>query len=147
MLLTPRLTFALAEQGDFPSIFGAVHRRFHTPHVSILLFTALLLIFTLAGNFQWNVTLSAVARLFTYSAVAISLLVLRRKRPGADAFRLRMGPLIAGLAIAFCAVLLVRMPLNNIPVVGATMLLAAINWGIARRKAAVEASAVSSQIG
>jgi basic amino acid/polyamine antiporter, APA family len=133
MLHTPRLTFALAEGGDFPRIFRAVHARFQTPHVSIGLYTALLLAFTLAGNFQWNVTLSAVARLFTYGAVALELLVLRRKRPGADAFRIAAGPVIAGLAIAFCVVLLLRMPLNSVPVVGATIALAAVNWAVARR--------------
>ena len=33
MLATPRITFALAERGDFPSLFAAVHPRFRTPYV------------------------------------------------------------------------------------------------------------------
>ena len=134
MLHTPRLTFALAERGDFPRIFGAVHPRFHTPHVSIGLYTAILLIFTLAGNFQWNITLSAVARLFTYSSVAVAMLVLRKRKPAADAFRAPAGPLLAGTAIAFCSVLLLRMPVTNIPVVAATVALAALNWAMVRGK-------------
>ena len=36
MLHTPRLTFALAERGDFPRFFAAVHPKFRTPHVSIV---------------------------------------------------------------------------------------------------------------
>jgi basic amino acid/polyamine antiporter, APA family len=91
MLHTPRLTFAMAQQGEFPAVFGRIHQRFHTPHFSILLYTALTLAFTLWGNFRWNITLSAIARLFTYSSVAVALLVLRHRDPRADAFRLPAG--------------------------------------------------------
>ena len=136
MLHTPRLTFALAERKDFPRVFAAIHPRFHTPHVSILLYTALLLTFALAGNFKWNITLSAVARLFTYSALAIAMLVLRKRRPQADAFRIPAGPLFAVLAIAFCVVLLIRMPLSSLPVVVIAAVLAALNWFVARRQTA-----------
>ena len=128
MLHTPRLTFALAERGDFPPIFARIHERFQTPHISILLYTALLLTFTLAGSFQWNITLSAIARLFTYSAVAIALLLLRRRRPQADAFRLPAGKVLAILAILFCVVLLVRAPFSNSSVVIIAAALAAMNW-------------------
>ena len=38
MLSVPRITFAFAEEGDFPRIFGTVHPRFHTPYFSIIVF-------------------------------------------------------------------------------------------------------------
>jgi len=136
MLHTPRLTFALAERGDFPSIFARIHRRFHTPHISILLYTALLLAFTLWGNFRWNITLAAITRLFTYSSVAIALLVLRRKQPGANAFRLPAGEVLAVVAVLFCVVLLVRAPRSNSWAVIATVALGAMNWAAVRKKAA-----------
>ena len=53
---------------DADRFFGTVHRRFRTPHVSIVVFAALVWALAVAGSFQWNVTLSAVARLFTYGA-------------------------------------------------------------------------------
>jgi APA family basic amino acid/polyamine antiporter len=137
MLHTPRLTFALAEHGDFPRIFARIHPKFKTPHASILLYTALLLVFTLAGSFRWNITLSAIARLFTYSSLAIALLVLRRRRPHADAFRLPAGKVLAVLAILFCAVLLVRSPFSNSSVVVATATLAAANWMAVRKRVSV----------
>jgi basic amino acid/polyamine antiporter, APA family len=133
MLHTPRLTFALAERGDFPRIFARIHPRFKTPHASILLYTALLLIFTLAGSFRWNITLSAIARLFTYSSVAIALVVLRRRRPQAEAFRLPAGKVFAVVAILFCVVLLVRSPFSNSSVVLVTAALAAANWAAVRK--------------
>jgi basic amino acid/polyamine antiporter, APA family len=136
MLHTPRLTFALAERGDFPQIFARIHKRFRTPYVSILLYTALLLAFTLAGNFRWNITLSAIVRLFTYSSVAIALLVLRKRNPNADAFRLSAGKPLAIAAILFCVVLLARAPLSNSTVVIGTAILATLNWVVVKNSSA-----------
>jgi amino acid transporter len=92
------------------------------------LYTALFLALALAGSFRWNVTLSAIARLFAYSSTAIALIVLRRRSPSADAYRLPAGKLFAVLAMAFCAVLLVRAPLSNSWVVLVTVALATMNW-------------------
>ena len=64
LLTAPRGMFALAERGDFPASLAAVHPRFRTPHVSIVVFALLLAGFSLLATFAWNVTLSAVARLF-----------------------------------------------------------------------------------
>jgi amino acid transporter len=36
MIANPRVTLALAEQGDFPHWFAAIHRRYQTPYVSML---------------------------------------------------------------------------------------------------------------
>jgi basic amino acid/polyamine antiporter, APA family len=138
MLHTPRLTFALAERGDFPAIFARIHKRFHTPYVSIVLYTILLLAFTLAGNFRWNITLSAIVRLFTYSSTAIALLVLRKRHPDADAFRLPAGKALAIAAILFCVVLLARTPLSNSTVVLVTAALATVNWAAVRKTPATE---------
>jgi len=132
MLHTPRLTFALAECGDFPRFFAAVHPRFFTPHVSIIVYTILLLTFTVVGNFRWNITLSAVARLLTYASFAVALLVLRKKHPKADAFRLHGGPLIAILTLSFCVVLFMQTPLSNLSVVIGVIAIAALNWLLVR---------------
>jgi amino acid transporter len=132
MLHTPRLTFALAERGDFPRFFAAVHPKFRSPHVSIIVYTILLLTFTVVGNFPWNITLSAVARLLTYASFAVALLMLRKKRPEADALRLRGGPLIAILTLAFCVVLFMQMPLSNLSVVIGVIAIAAVNWLLVR---------------
>ena len=133
MLHTPRVTFAMAQRGDFPSFFGAIHPRFRTPHISILAFATLLLMFSVAGNFRWNATLSAVARLFMYGAVAAALPVLRRKRPDGAAFRLPGGTAFALLALIFTALLLTTMRWREGVVVLATFAIAAANWAWARR--------------
>src|ERR1700683_2100528 len=81
ILAMPRVPFALAEQGDFPQAFAAVHRRFHTPYVSILVFAGMVWALALIGDFKWNVTLSAVARLLYYGVGCAALPILRPKNP------------------------------------------------------------------
>jgi len=128
MLNAPRLTYALAERGDFPSFFAAVHPRFHTPHVSIAAFYVLVLALAAAGTFERIATLSAVARLFTYGMVCSALLRLRKTEGKAPAFRLPAAPVVVAVGILFCAVLASRMGLAEVGVVGATVALAVANW-------------------
>lgn len=132
ILHTPRLTFALAEGGDFPGFFAAVHPRFRTPYISVVVYAVLLLTLTLAGSFRWNITLSAVARLLTYSSLAVALLVLRRKQPHVEAFRLRAGRLIALLTLGFCVVLFLQTPMSSLSVVLLTIVVATLNWVLVR---------------
>ncbi len=134
MLNAPRLTYAFAEREDFPSLFGSVHPRFRTPHVSIAIFALLVWILAMAGTFRWNVTLSAVARLFNYGLVCAALLVLRRRQPDAAAFRLPAGRALAGLGIAFSLVLASRMGRNELIIMLATGMVALLNWGWVRRR-------------
>jgi amino acid transporter len=136
MLHTPRLTFALAERGDFPRFFGAVHPKFRTPHISIVVYTILLLAFTVMGSFRWNITLSSVARLLTYASFAVALLVLRKSRPEADAFRLPGGTLIAILTLAFCVLLFLQTTLTNLSIVLGVIGIAALNWLLVRHDGA-----------
>ncbi len=99
MLHTPRLTFAMGEQGDFPRIFAAIHPQFRTPYFSIIAFASLFLLFSIAGDFRWNAILAAISRLFLYAAIAAALPRLRKLRPGVARFRLPAAPLFVGLAL------------------------------------------------
>jgi amino acid transporter len=135
MLNAPRLTFALAERGDFPPLFGAVHRKFRTPHVSIIIFALLLWGLAMAGTFRWNVLLSAVARLLAYGLVCAALPVLRRKKPEAEAYRLPAGVVFALLGVAFSAVLVIRMRRGELLAISVTVVIALVNWLWARRRA------------
>lgn len=135
MLHTPRVTFAMGERGDFPSFFATIHPRFRTPHVSIVIFAALLLMFSIAGDFPGNAMLSIVSRLFIYGSVAAALPVLRRKHPNADAFRLPGGVFISALALLLTAVLVTRMHRGEFLVIAVTAALAFVNWLWARIRA------------
>lgn len=140
VLAVPRITFALAERGDFPSIFASVHPRFHTPHFSILIFAGLTWLLALLGSFSWNVLLSAVARLFCYGLVCAAVPVLRHKQPGAAWFRLPVGPFLSVVGTGFCLLLIAGYCLQagqQVNRIGSLILLATIvaallNWAWVR---------------
>lgn len=132
-LTGPRATFAFAEQGDFPRWFAAVHRDFRTPHVSIVVFAALTWLLALLGSFTWNVTLSAVARLFYYAVVCAAVPVLRRKQPGAAWLRLPAGPAFAALGVLICVALLTGVDFSKTLILLATIGVALVNWLAVRK--------------
>ena len=133
ILAMPRVLFALGEEGDFPKSFAAVHGRFQTPYISILAFAGLVWIFSLLGEFKWNVTLSAVARLLYYSVGCAALPVLRRKQPEGAMFRLPAGNLFAVLGIVLCLILVTRVDFGQSLIVLATVALGLLNWFVVER--------------
>jgi len=136
LLTVPRSVFALAERGDFPAQFAAVHPRWRTPHVAIAAFAALVWLFALGAGFAWNITLSAIARIFYYALVCAALPVLRRLQPEAGTFRVPGGISLPVLGIALCAVLLTRVDFSQSLVVLATLAVALGNWAVLRGRAA-----------
>jgi amino acid transporter len=134
MLAVPRITFALAEQKDFPAIFAAIHSKFRTPYFSILVFALLTWLLALFGSFAWNVTLSAVARLFYYGIACAALPVLRRKQPGTAMFRLPGGKFLAALGVVICLVLITRVERSGFLILLATIAVAFLNWLWVRRR-------------
>ena len=134
LLGSPRATFALAERGDFPKPLAAIHPRYNTPYLSIALYAALVWAFALLGSFTWNLTLSAVARLFYYGAVCAAVPVLRRKQPGAAAFRLWGGPAIPVFGVLVCLALLTRVDFSKSLILLAVILTATVNWLLVRSR-------------
>jgi amino acid transporter len=130
----PRVTYALAERGDFPEVFAAVHSRYRTPYFSILVFALLTWLLALLGSFAWNLTLSAVARLVYYGAGCAALPVLRRQRPGAARFRVPGGQMLSVVGVILCAGLLTQVDFRKSLILIATVALAFLNWLLVRRK-------------
>lgn len=131
MLATPRMTFALAEGGDFPSPFAAVHPRFRTPYISIAVFALLTWAFALFGSFAGNATLSAGARLFYYGLVCAALPILRRKRT--PAFRLPAGSIFAGLGVLMCLAVLTRVDFSNSLFLIVIVIFGLLDWLVMRQ--------------
>jgi amino acid transporter len=132
MLNAPRLSFALGERGDIPSMFSRVHTRYRTPHVSILIFAGLVWSLAVFGNFKWNVIISSVARLFVFTVVCAALPVLRRKRAGSAAFRVPAGDFVATLGVILMLVLVSRMRPGEWAIILTTMAIGFANWLWAR---------------
>lgn len=134
MLNTPRLPFALAERGDFPRSFAAIHRRFHTPHRAIIVSALCIWIVAIGGTFAWNVSLSAIARLFTYGATCAALIVLRRKDPEQARFHLPGGQIVALAGLGFSLTVITQMGWTEVHILGVTALLALANWMWVRKR-------------
>jgi APA family basic amino acid/polyamine antiporter len=129
----PRVTFALANGGDLPRLFGAVSPRFHTPWFSIVFFATVVWGLAISGTFVWNVTLSVVARLFYYGVVCAALIALRRKQPLANRFRIPGGPVLAVLGVGIAVALASQVDLSKSLILAATVGAALLNWIWARR--------------
>src|SRR5262245_5183668 len=110
VLSASRIPFASAEQNQLPSFLARVHNKFFTPHISIIVTTALMLFLTLKSSFVAALTISTIARLVAYAVTCAALPMLRRKTDAPAAhFKLRGGMVIALAAL----VLAVWLLLNN----------------------------------
>jgi amino acid transporter len=126
VMVGPRLPFAMAERGQLPRMFGALHPRFHTPWFSILVSAAVMLAFTLQGSFISALTVSTMIRLITYAVTCAAVPVLRRRMPEkARGFKTPGGTLTAFLAVV-CCMWLVLPPTSNWPDVRLTLIAVAL---------------------
>jgi basic amino acid/polyamine antiporter, APA family len=109
-------------------VMARVHPRFRTPNIAIIVFAVLLLGFSVAGSFQWNLFISAMSRLIYYGSVCAALPVLRHKRDVPDArFHLPMGNLIAVLAVGVSLLLFPKLDRAGLAVLGVVALLITVN--------------------
>jgi amino acid transporter len=109
VLSASRVPFAIAEQKQLPSFLARIHPRFSTPHVSIFMTTALMLMLTLQSSFVAALTISTIARLVAYAVTCAGLPVLRRRTVAPPAsFKLPGGPVIAIAALVLSAWLLIN---------------------------------------
>ena len=114
LLSGSRLPFAMAEQQQLPAFIGSIHRKFFTPWVSILITAGVMLFLTLKSSFVAALTISVIARLFTYAATCLALPVFRAKREAPAAlFRLPGGTVVAVLSLLLIIWLLLNVTLQE----------------------------------
>ena len=97
MTSTPRVTYALAQQGSLPAWFGRVSPRWATPANSVLFMGLVVAALALSGSFLWLAVLSTLARLAAY-VVSIAALP-KTEKPGPATIVL----VIAGIGICLWA--------------------------------------------
>jgi amino acid transporter len=100
-LMGPRIFYAMAERNEFPPIFAEVNARFRTPHVAIIVNSAIALGLGLMGSFGQLATFAAICRLGIYIATCGALVALRRKHGDPETFRAPGGPALAVIGVAF----------------------------------------------
>ena len=99
-LAASRMLFAFAENGDVPRGFAKIHPRYGTPVVAIWFSTTTALVLALTGSFVLLASVSALARLVTYTGVSLATLTLRKPRFPAASFLLPFGATIPLAATA-----------------------------------------------
>ena len=107
LLAGSRLPFAMAEQNQLPRVLLSTHRRFHTPHASILLTALIGLVLAVSGTFVYALTLAAISKLLTSVATCAALPVLRRQTGNLPAvFQVPAGKALSAAALGICVWLL-----------------------------------------
>ena len=109
-----RIWFAMSRDRLLPKMFSAVHRRYRTPHISTWI--AGLVVGLPAGI--WDIDtfaeLSNIGTLFAFILVSAGVIVLRRTDPDRPrSFRVPLVPLVPGLSILCCFLLMVGLPLET----------------------------------
>ena len=108
LLTSPRIFFAMADDGLLFRQVGAVHPRFQTPWVAILLTGAVGIIFVLAGTFEQLADIFVTA-LIPFYALAVASLYRLRRRPGyAPTFRAPFYPVVPTLFVLSTTLLLIN---------------------------------------
>ncbi|HLL85617.1 MAG TPA: hypothetical protein VK420_23295, partial [Longimicrobium sp.] len=120
--------------GYGPRALARVHPRFRTPAVAIVTLGVASLALALTGSFVQLALLSVVARLVTYVATTVAVLVLQRRRGNAPGLlRLPGGPLIPVVALVLSLGLLASARVENL-VAGVLALLVGAGIYALRRK-------------
>jgi APA family basic amino acid/polyamine antiporter len=101
-LAVPRTLYAFARDGFLPAPLAAVHGRFHTPHVAIIVQTILVIALAVSGSFEKLVIVSNGSVLLVYAACCLAVVNLRRMgvRGDGEPFRMPFARLVPILAFA-----------------------------------------------
>ena len=81
VLAAPRVYYAMAKDGLFFRWCAAVHPRFRTPHLALLLQGALAIVLVLFGTYEQLFTYVIFAAWVFYALAAFAVIVLRAKMP------------------------------------------------------------------
>jgi APA family basic amino acid/polyamine antiporter len=135
MLASPRLLFAFGRDGLLPARLGAVHARYRTPYIAIIVYAALSCAVALSGSFRVLAVLSAVGILLVDLACCLAVLELRRRdvRTEGVPFRVGGGPVVPILACAVVMWLLTSARATEFLAVAGVLAIATVFYFVGRR--------------
>jgi amino acid transporter len=99
LLTAPRIFFAMADDGLFFRKVAAVHPKYATPYVSILLTTGLGVLFVLLRTFEQLADTFVTAIVPFYALAVASIFVLRKRADYDPPFRAPLYPIVPALFI------------------------------------------------
>ncbi|HEY9479664.1 MAG TPA: amino acid permease [Gemmatimonadaceae bacterium] len=108
VLTSPRIFFAMADEGLFFKKVAAVHPRFQTPYVAIWLAAALGIAFVLVRDFEQLADAFVIAIVPFLALSVASIFVLRKRADYNPPFRVPLYPVVPALFVLATASLLVN---------------------------------------
>lgn len=83
ILTSARIYYAMGQRGQFPTVLGRAHPRFHTPAAALLAHGAWAVLLLFSGTFDMLTDTLIFVGWFFYAANACAVIVLRRREPEA----------------------------------------------------------------
>jgi amino acid transporter len=145
-LAIPRALFAFAEDGVLPRQLASIHPQYRTPHIAIMLQSALVCVLAIYSRFEQLAVIANLSALLLYLSCVAAAWELRRRdiRSGeGEPLRLPFGPLVHLLTVGVIVFLLTSITWKEwvsvlgVLVVGVLLFLLAAG----RRRAAIEPAA------
>lgn len=98
-----RVLYALGRDGHFPSVFARLHRRFRTPHVSLLTCALVVIVFSSSGIVRFVASVSDFGYLMGLGIVNYAVIALHRRMPNLRRpFKVPFYPWVPILGILSC---------------------------------------------
>jgi amino acid transporter len=142
-LASPRALWKFADEGLLPKSLGAIHIRFRTPHVAIIVQSLLVTALAVFNSFEQLAVIANVSALLLYGAVAVATFVLRRRdvrHDGATPFRVPGGALVPVVTVGLIGWLLTSITQTEWAAMVATLSVASIFYAVRSRLAGHGAS-------
>ena len=141
-LAVPRALYAFARDGFLPRQVAAVHPRFHTLYVAILLQSALVCLLAITNGFETLAILANLATLILYGACCLAAWELRRREVATpSSLRARAQGTIPWAACAVILFMLTSVTRREWAVAGAVLAVAALLFLATRGRRARAADA------
>lgn len=107
-----RILYAISRDGLLPGIFSRLHPTFKTPFIGLLFVSTVSAVLAAFTPIEMAVQLANIGSLAAFIIVALAVMILRWKSPEIPRpFKTPLMPVIPILAIIFCSLLIVTLPL------------------------------------
>lgn len=143
-LAVPRALFAFGRDGFLPRWLAAVHPRWHTPYIAIIVQASLTCLLAITSGFGALAVISNVAALLVYFACALAAWQLRRRnvQAGGIQFRVPGAGLVPFLACAMIIGLLTSITLEEWAWLVGVLVAATVVFFLSRGRRAAMVSSV-----
>lgn len=116
-----RLIYGMSHQGLMPKFLGQLHPKRSTPHRSILIILAILLVLALSGDISALAKATSVLLLTCFSIVNVALIILKKKDPMKGTFE--VPSVVPALGTLVCLAMLTQAQIKELQIAGGLILI------------------------